>query len=81
MSCLIGLADTGITVTVGGVPLDGNYITGNSMDGYVVKLPNNAGIELPSTGGMGTEQYYLFGSLLILGAAAILFSRRRSGQA
>ena len=37
---------------------------------------NAPGEALPSTGGMGTRLFYLFGSLLFLGAFVILISRR-----
>lgn len=38
---------------------------------------NNAGSELPSTGGMGTTVFYVAGSVLTLGAAVMLISKKR----
>lgn len=38
---------------------------------------NQSGAVLPSTGGMGTTIFYLFGSLLVLGAAVLMVTRRR----
>lgn len=39
---------------------------------------NNAGAELPSTGGIGTTIFYAIGGLMVLGAAIIMVSRRKA---
>jgi LPXTG-motif cell wall-anchored protein len=38
---------------------------------------NKKGIELPSTGGMGTTLFYAIGAILVLGAGILLVSKRR----
>lgn len=38
---------------------------------------NQAGDELPETGGVGTTLFYIFGAILFLGAGAILIARRK----
>lgn len=38
---------------------------------------NTKGVELPSTGGIGTTLFYVFGAILVLGAGVILVTRRR----
>ena len=38
---------------------------------------NTQGTELPSTGGIGTTMFYIVGSVLVLGAAVLLISKRR----
>ena len=38
---------------------------------------NNSGAELPSTGGIGTVIFYVLGSILVIGSAIVLISRRR----
>ena len=38
---------------------------------------NTKGTELPSTGGVGTTMFYVIGSVLVLGAAVLLISKRR----
>ena len=38
---------------------------------------NNKGSELPSTGGMGTTIFYVVGSILVLGAAILLITKKR----
>ena len=38
---------------------------------------NQAGTELPETGGVGTTLFYVFGAILFLGAGAILIARRK----
>ena len=41
------------------------------------EIANNAGCELPSTGGPGTRLFTILGSILILGAGLLLWRRRR----
>ena len=42
-----------------------------------VDVPNATGTELPSTGGMGTTIFYVVGSILVIGAAVLLITRKR----
>ena len=42
---------------------------------------NQSGAELPSTGGIGTKLFYMFGVILALGAGVLLVSRRRAEAA
>ena len=42
------------------------------------EVTNNAGTELPSTGGIGTTIFYILGGLLVVGAAVILVARRKA---
>lgn len=42
-----------------------------------VQITNKTGIELPSTGGMGTTIFYVVGSILVIGAAVLLITRKR----
>jgi len=44
------------------------------------EVVNNAGQELPSTGGIGTTIFYIAGLVLVLGAAAIVIARRKAEQ-
>ena len=41
------------------------------------ELKNTKGVELPSTGGMGTTLFYIIGAVLVLGAGVLLVTRRR----
>lgn len=43
----------------------------------VVKVENNAGAELPSTGGIGTTVFYVLGSAMALGAVILLVTKKR----
>lgn len=45
-----------------------------------VKVENKTGTELPSTGGMGTTIFYVLGSILVIGAAVLLITRKRMSK-
>jgi len=45
-----------------------------------IPVVNNAGTELPSTGGIGTTIFYILGGLLVVGAAVILVARRKAND-
>ena len=42
-----------------------------------VTIQNNKGVELPSTGGVGTTMFYIIGSILVIGAGIVLVAKRR----
>lgn len=42
---------------------------------------NNAGTELPSTGGMGTTIFYIAGGVLVVAAAVLLITKKRMNNA
>ena len=44
---------------------------------FKITIDNNKGTELPSTGGIGTTIFYVLGTVLVLGAAVLLISKRR----
>lgn len=48
-----------------------------SSNSNTVTVTNNAGLELPSTGGMGTTIFYVLGSVLLVGAAVLLITKKR----
>lgn len=45
-----------------------------------IDVENNTGLELPSTGGIGTTIFYVLGGVLFLGALVILFTNKRMRQ-
>lgn len=49
----------------------------NNIEGTVVTIKNNKGTNLPTTGGMGTTIFYVVGSILVLGAAILLITKKR----
>ena len=64
--------------------LTGNAVTGDitftantNKTELATNVVNNKGSELPSTGGMGTTIFYVVGSILVLGAAILLITKKR----
>ena len=43
----------------------------------MVKVLNQSGTKLPSTGGMGTTVFYVVGGILVVGAVVLLVARKR----
>lgn len=54
-----------------------NATTENTDGVSEVKILNQTGPELPSTGGMGTRIFYVVGGILVLGAVVLLIAKRR----
>lgn len=44
----------------------------------MVQVENNSGVELPSTGGIGTTIFYIVGGVLVVGAAILLIAKKRA---
>ncbi len=63
----VKMENANLTATV----TDGVWTSGG------VHVVNNAGSELPSTGGMGTTLFYVVGISLMLGAAVLLITKKR----
>lgn len=51
---------------------------GKTKDVTEVKVENNTGSLLPSTGGMGTTLIYLIGGALVLGSGIVLANKKRA---
>lgn len=67
---------TALTITI-----DDKTADGDLDDGIVeVEVKNNKGSELPETGGIGTTVFYIVGSVLVLGAAVLLITKKRMGS-
>ena len=52
-------------------------VTLNNISAAAIVVVNKTGAQLPSTGGMGTTLFYVLGSVLAVGAIALLITRRR----
>ena len=52
-------------------------VTGNSVDGYVIKMYNNQGVHFPSTGASDRIWVYLGSVMILLASAALLIRRKR----
>ena len=56
----------------------GDKFTGVISTGVVsANIENQSGAQLPSTGGIGTTIFYVLGSILVLGAAVLLVTKKR----
>jgi len=44
---------------------------------FQIDVENFSGVELPSTGGIGTTIFYIVGAILVIGAGVVLITRRR----
>ena len=53
-----------------------SYEVGN-LETRNIKVLNNKGVELPSTGGIGTTMFYVIGGALVLVAVVLLVTRKR----
>lgn len=42
-----------------------------------VEVENKSGSLLPSTGGMGTTLFYIFGAILVIGSGVVLITKKR----
>lgn len=65
-----------ITVVIAEDAEDGT-ITVNGQEAPVVKVENNTGSILPSTGGSGTTMIYILGAILVLGSSVVLITKKR----
>jgi len=55
-------------------------IDGTTYTSGGVEVVNQAGQELPGTGGIGTKIFYTMGAVLVVGAGVVLVSRKRAGE-
>ena len=83
---IIGLGNDTYTVTETQAPAGYNLATTsntvviNGDNQGDVKVLNQTGTELPSTGGMGTTIFYIIGGILVVAAGVTLVVRRRSRE-
>ena len=71
------------TITVDGnessytMTLNGPEISSVTPGDSSTEIVNTKGVELPSTGGMGSTLFYIGGAVLVLGAVVVMITRRR----
>ena len=74
------ILDGDVEVTINWDPTTGTFTYGNAVnsDGAArITIVNQIGTELPSTGGIGTTLFYVFGGILVLAAVILLVSKKR----
>jgi len=54
-----------------------DFIAADGSSLALLSVTNEAGAELPHTGGIGTTIFYILGTILVTGCAIVLISRRR----
>ncbi|MGN1414773.1 MAG: SpaH/EbpB family LPXTG-anchored major pilin [Anaerovoracaceae bacterium] len=54
--------------------------TNNGQYEQIKKIENKSGLELPSTGGIGTTIFYVLGAALVIVAGVLLVTRRRMNK-
>lgn len=52
-------------------------VTNQEEEVTEVKVLNKSGSLLPSTGGMGTTLFYIFGAILVIGSGVVLITKKR----
>ena len=57
-------------------PTNGTTVT-DFANLFKIDIENQSGVELPSTGGIGTTIFYIVGAILVIGAGVVLITRRR----
>lgn len=67
---------TALKITVNNKTTDGNLDDGSVS----VTVENSKGSVLPETGGVGTTIFYIVGSVLVVGAAVLLITKKRMGS-
>ena len=65
------------TIADENAPVKGQVSYGTDNATGIIKVLNNAGTTLPSTGGIGTTIFYLIGGGLMVAAAVLLIAKKR----
>ena len=63
-----------VEITIGN---DGKVSYNTETNATWVKVENKTGSLLPSTGGMGTTLFYIFGAILVIGSGVVLITKKR----
>lgn len=69
--------DGAVSVVVDGTNYQGAAIENGVLKSGALQVENSTGTLLPSTGGMGTTLFYVFGGILMAGAVVLLITKKR----
>lgn len=67
-----------VEVVITGATVEGESLTYTTVE---KKILNQAGAELPTTGGMGTTLFYAIGGIMVLAAVVLLVTKKRMASA
>ena len=74
------ILDDEVVITISWDEATGAFTYGNAVDSNGaarITIVNQIGSELPSTGGIGTTLFYVFGGILLLAAVVLLVTKKR----
>ena len=74
-------ANANCTWTTNNNKVTATITDGTAADYFETTVINTTGLVLPETGGIGTTIFYVVGTLLMIGAAVLLVSKKRMGGA
>ena len=75
------IAATALTEDAATWSISNNKFTFNNTEKvYEITIKNKKGNTLPSTGGIGTKLFYIFGGLLVAGSGVLLITKKRMAK-
>jgi fimbrial isopeptide formation D2 family protein/LPXTG-motif cell wall-anchored protein len=79
---VVDISDTGVTFNAPAwtATKDGTAIDMDNTATVEFEIENKEGSPLPSTGGIGTKLFYLFGGILVAGSGILLITKKRMAK-
>ncbi|WP_363293501.1 isopeptide-forming domain-containing fimbrial protein [uncultured Ruminococcus sp.] len=79
---VVVISDTGVTFDAPAwtATKDGEDIDMNDTATVEFEIENKEGSTLPSTGGIGTKLFYIFGGILVAGSGVLLITKKRMAK-
>ena len=76
---VVSVIENGVVTSLKATKLDGADLYNGDATTYSIAatIKNDAGTNLPSTGGIGTTIFYVIGGILVVGAGVLLITKKR----